>query len=85
LFIYLENRRILNQKYKVLFLVVFFQSCSSEVKIEESSIEPLTKNNIVFYQTEFDSIYFTKNKYVIENWLNYSELNQIINEIKFSI
>ena len=71
----------MNQKYKVLFLVVFFQSCSSEVKIAESPNESITKNNIVFYQTEFDSIYFTKNKYVIENWLNYSELSQIINEI----
>jgi len=77
----LENQRILNQKYKVFFLVVFFQSCSSEVKIAESPNEPITKSNTVFYQTEFDSIYFTKNKYVIENWLNYSELSQIINEI----
>ena len=77
----MENQRILNQKYKVFFLVVFFQSCSSEVKIAESPNEPITKSNTVFYQTEFDSIYFTKNKYVIENWLNYSELSQIINEI----
>ena len=77
----MENQKILNQKYKVLLLVVFFQSCSSEVKITESANEPILKNNIVFYQTEYDSIYFTKNNYAIENWLNYSELSQIIDEI----